>query len=108
VTGPLPIVLAAYADACARAGMPDEARRVLGTAAATPGLLGPSLFAPAAFALGDSTEGAAWLERALARRCLWLPVLRVDPRLAPFRSEPRVRAVFDRIPSLREDADGAR
>jgi DNA-binding winged helix-turn-helix (wHTH) protein/tetratricopeptide (TPR) repeat protein len=46
---------------------------------------------------GDRDGALAWLERAVAERCMFLPFVGVDPRFAPLRGDPRFRAIADLV-----------
>lgn len=100
LSGRLPLVVNIHAYVCARAGREEEARRILAGADTPTPNVAPSALAFAALALGDTDGAVRWLARALERRCVWLPTNRFDPRLAPLRDDPRVRALLARIDTL--------
>jgi tetratricopeptide (TPR) repeat protein len=47
--------------------------------------------------LGEKDQALAWLERAFAERCTWMPLLRVDPELDNLRSDPRFQGLLRRM-----------
>jgi hypothetical protein len=47
--------------------------------------------------LGDSDQAFAWLERAYEERRIRMQWLKVDPLLAPLRSDPRFAAFVRRV-----------
>jgi hypothetical protein len=47
-------------------------------------------------ALGDANESFRWLDAAFAERSPWIGYMRVDPRLAPLRSDPRFSVLLTR------------
>jgi tetratricopeptide (TPR) repeat protein len=47
--------------------------------------------------LGEKDQALAWLERAFAERCTWMPLLRVDPELDNLRSDPRFQDLLRRM-----------
>ena len=47
--------------------------------------------------LGDAEDAFEWLERAYQERSTVLAYLRIDPRLAPLRSDPRYLELVRRI-----------
>jgi hypothetical protein len=47
-------------------------------------------------ALGEADEGFRWLDMAFAERSPWIGYMRVDPRLAPLRSDPRFSRLLTR------------
>jgi eukaryotic-like serine/threonine-protein kinase len=53
--------------------------------------------AVACAALGENDRAWQWLERAEADRCVRLSWIKVDPRLDPFRGDPRFAALAARI-----------
>lgn len=95
--GTPPILAVTAADVFARAGDESAVRRVIEQAEGQPGWPAPTHTAVAAAALGDTDGAVRWLERALALRCVWLPMVRCDPRLDAVRGDPRVRAVFEGV-----------
>lgn len=48
-------------------------------------------------ALGDRDRAFAWLEKSFAVRDEWLVWLKVDPRIDPLRSDPRLKPLLKRI-----------
>jgi DNA-binding winged helix-turn-helix (wHTH) protein/tetratricopeptide (TPR) repeat protein len=86
----VPMVRASLAWACAVAGDTRRARDLEAEAAADPGFLAPGWMAMSAMARQDVEAAERWLQRALAIRCYWCPTLRVDPRFAAGRAEPRL------------------
>jgi len=57
----------------------------------------PSLIASTYFAAGDRESGFAWLERAYNERDNELDGIRVDPAVAPYRSDPRYADLLRRM-----------
>ena len=61
------------------------------------GELDPTMVALVHGRLGDLDQGFVWLQRALADRSSRLVWIKVDPRFAPFRKDPRFAALVRRI-----------
>jgi len=105
---PTPLAWLAHVEA--RAGHRAAARKALDeiwTLSATR-MVTPSAGAAAAVALGEPDEAFAWLDRAAAQRCPWLPVLLHDPRLDALRGDARFEALDARVRGgAREDASRA-
>jgi hypothetical protein len=57
----------------------------------------PSGIASIYFAAGERERGFGWLERAYNERDDSLEGIRIDPILAPFRSDPRYADLLRRI-----------
>ena len=57
----------------------------------------PSLIADIYFAAGERDRGFAWLERAFNERDDTLEGIRIDPVVAPFRSDPRFADLLRRM-----------
>ena len=47
--------------------------------------------------LGENDQAFEWLDKALQERSSWLPYLRVEPRIDELRSDPRFKALLDRV-----------
>lgn len=91
-------VAASWAYLCACDGRQEEARRLMREAAATPSFLAPAVMAVTAWTLADPVEAAAWTRRAVAMRCVWLPVACRDPRFTPALGHPDVAAALAGTP----------
>jgi tetratricopeptide (TPR) repeat protein len=92
------IVVAALAGAHAAAGRPHRARALLGELlAGEPGYLPSFEVAKVHLALGEREQALAWLEKAYEQRSHSMAFLRVDPQLAPLRSDPRFRDLLRRV-----------
>ena len=91
-----PAVTAEYARIHARAGNPDEARRLLPelVSAAQDGRLGKDHLAFVHLALGESDHALGLLEAALAERSPTLVWVQVDPRFDGLRSHERFANVL--------------
>jgi hypothetical protein len=48
-------------------------------------------------ALGDRDHAFAWLEKSFAVRDEWLVWLKVEPRIDPLRSDPRLQEYLKRL-----------
>jgi tetratricopeptide (TPR) repeat protein len=85
------LYLASLGHAYARAGMKREARATLArlAEASTSRHVSSYHVAVIHIALGDTTAGLDWLERAYDEQSPWIGYLRVDPRFDPVRSHPR-------------------
>jgi serine/threonine-protein kinase len=57
----------------------------------------PSLFAQIHLALGEKTQGLAWLETAYANRDLYLARLKEEPAFDSVRSDPAFQALMRRL-----------
>lgn len=77
----------------ARSGEPGRARSILTALErrARSRYVSPTFVAIIHAALGDDQAALAWLARARELRCMWLPMLGVDPRLQHLRGDPRLR-----------------
>jgi DNA-binding SARP family transcriptional activator/TolB-like protein len=86
--------IAARGDNLARAGRPDEARRLLERLlGAQDHYIPPTSVARIHAALGEADEAFRWLDRAVAVRDDWLPFMDVWPRFEPIRDDPRFAAI---------------
>jgi TolB-like protein len=93
-----PIYLASLGHAHAIAGHAQEARRILAELDQIGMTQHVSAFHVAVIygALGDMDNAFTWLERAYAERAPWIAYMRVDPRLDPLRSDPRMNDLLRR------------
>jgi len=57
----------------------------------------PSVIASIYFAAGDKEHGFAWLEKAYNERDDGLELIRGDPAIAPYRSDPRFADLLRRM-----------
>ncbi len=89
------LYLASLGRAYAQAGRETDARATLARLAQASTTRHVSAYHVAAIyiALGDTSAGLDWLERAYAEQSPWIGYLGVDPRLDPVRSHPR----FERL-----------
>lgn len=85
------VFLASLGVAHAMAGQLDQARTILARLAEASRTRHVSAYHVAVIhiALGDTTAGIDWLERALEERSPWIGYLGVDPRVDPVRTHPR-------------------
>lgn len=83
----------------ARAGKVDDAMKLLNTLEERleETHLDSYLVAQVYTALGDNDEALEWLERAYQQHSPNLAFLRVDPPLDPLRSDPRFKALVQRV-----------
>jgi serine/threonine-protein kinase len=92
LSGENPATRVMLAHAHAVANRPDEARRILAEVQARPGatVLSPYALATVHAALGETDAAIAGLRRAAAERSSDMVYLKVDPKLARLRTDPRV------------------
>lgn len=90
-------VVATWAYLCACDGRQEEARRLMREAEG-PHFLAPGAMAVTAWALADAADTAAWVQRAVETRCVWLPVACRDPRFVPALGHPDVAAALAGTP----------
>jgi serine/threonine-protein kinase len=83
----------------AKAGQPEEARRILDelTARSTEAYVAPTLFALVHAGLDERDRMFEWLERAYQERDVLLSRTLPDPLLAPMRSDPRFADLLRRV-----------
>jgi TolB-like protein/Flp pilus assembly protein TadD len=99
LSGARPLDSGSLGHAYAVAGRTTEAREILKTVSARL----PQNYFPAQdialihVGLGEKDLAFDWLERAFHERSPWLIHLRVDPRFDPLRTDPRFKALLDRI-----------
>jgi TolB-like protein/lipoprotein NlpI len=93
-----PIYLASLAHAQAMGGADGEAKQILAQLAqlTTERHVSAYHVATVHAALGDADESFRWLDKAFAERSPWIGYMRVDPRLAPLRSDPRFSVLMSR------------
>jgi tetratricopeptide (TPR) repeat protein len=91
--------LASLAHACAVAGRTDEARQIAKALdeRAAGRFVSPFDRAIIFAGLGERENSCAWLERAAEDRLPSIVEMRVDPRLASLREEPRFAALARRV-----------
>jgi TolB-like protein/lipoprotein NlpI len=91
--------IASYGYICARAGQPEEARRILGELAArsTKAYVPPGLFVLLHAGLDDRDSMFDWLEKVYQEHDGWLPSTLIDPLLAEYRSDPRFVDLLHRV-----------
>jgi hypothetical protein len=89
-------MLSALGYACAAAGLPDEATRILHDLGDLARSRYVSSFEIALIhlALGDVDASFEWLDRAHDERSGWLAM---EPRLAPLRHDARFKRLLERI-----------
>ena len=78
-------------------GRTDDARDVLRLLRESPSFVSAADFAMIHAALGEHDEAFAWLEKAWEERSSVLPFLRVHPRFAPLRRDPRFQRLVERL-----------
>ncbi|HET9326000.1 MAG TPA: protein kinase [Candidatus Eisenbacteria bacterium] len=90
---------ASLGHAYARFGDASRAREILSllTERTRKGYVPSYFFALVYVGLGDKDRAFEWLERAYQERSTVLAYLRIDPRLAPLRSDPRYSALVRRL-----------
>ncbi len=90
------LYLASLGHAYARSGMKREARATLARLAQASASRHVSSYHIAVIhiALGDTTAGLDWLERAYDEQSPWIGYLRVDPRVDPVRLHPRFTSLL--------------
>jgi TolB-like protein/Tfp pilus assembly protein PilF len=91
--------LASLAYACALAGKRRESLKLLQELkqASKTRYVSPFGFAVIFAGLGNKDEAFAWLAKAFAQRDSALPFLKVNPRLAPLRSDRRFYKLMQRV-----------
>ena len=67
-----------------------------------------SALVPALIAVGKPYDALTSLEQAHRRRELWVPLILIDPRLAPIRSSPRFMQVRSSYPRLNIQGNAGR
>jgi serine/threonine-protein kinase len=92
------VYVASAGHAYATAGRARDARATLARLTRTARTQHVSAYHVAAihFALGDTTAGLDWLERAFDERSPWIGYLLVDPRVDAVRGHPRFAALLRR------------
>jgi hypothetical protein len=97
--GRTPQSLSGLATAHALGGRPAEARRLLAeiTTLGTTRYASPYYPAQVWIALGDADAAFRDLETAYEERVHWLAAIRIDPSLAPLRTDPRFEALAIRV-----------
>jgi tetratricopeptide (TPR) repeat protein len=95
----LPGDLSALGHALAVAGREAEAEEVLARlrVASERRYVPPFYFAFGHLTLGRLAEGYQWLDVALAERDYYLVNLRIDPRVDPYRADPRLARVASAV-----------
>jgi len=90
------LYLASLAQAQALAGKQKEARATLArlAEASTSRYVSAYHVAVVHIALGDTTAGLDWLERAYDEQSPWIGYMRVDPRVAAVRAHPRFKSLL--------------
>ena len=84
---------------CAKAGQPEEARRILDelTARSTQAYVAPTHFALVYAGLGEADRMFDWLEKAYQEHDVLLLFTLIDPALAPMRADPRFADLLRRV-----------
>jgi tetratricopeptide (TPR) repeat protein len=92
------LYLASLGHAYATAGMKNEARSIIARLSQASAQRHVSAYHTAVIylALGDTTAGLAFLERAYDEQSPWIGYLRVDPRLDSVRKQPRFVRILSR------------
>jgi tetratricopeptide (TPR) repeat protein len=90
-----PLMLAALAHACARAGQRTEAQQLLSQleAASKRQYVSPYCLAIVYVGLGGKEQALSFLEKAFSDRSNGLIFIAVEPELDPIRSDPRFSAL---------------
>jgi serine/threonine-protein kinase len=93
--------LAAIGRVYARMGQRDSAQAVIRQLESARGSLGayvsPYGTATIHAALGEEDRAFSLLEHAIADRSEDVPILRIDPRMAPLRDDPRFERLLERV-----------
>jgi serine/threonine protein kinase/Flp pilus assembly protein TadD len=99
LSGGNPVLVSALGHAYASAGRMEDARKILAELMelSTHRRVSPFDLAVLNAALGDKEKAFEWLERAYAERNEYMSFMRVDPRLAPLKSDPRFADLLQRI-----------
>ena len=92
-------ILASLAHAQGRFGQPAQAREILATLTerSRKNYVPSYYFALIHTGLGEKDHAFDWLERAYQERSTSLAYLRIDPRLAPLRSDARYSELVRRL-----------
>jgi eukaryotic-like serine/threonine-protein kinase len=93
------VMISALGHAYASAGRQAEARKVLAdlTALAERRYVSSYEIGLIHLALGERDEGFRYLEKSFEERSAWLVYLPLEPRLDPFRSDPRLADLIRRV-----------
>ena len=99
LSGGSPVCLAALAHAYATAGKRNEALQILNELESRPkgNYVLPDGPAYVYAALGDHDRALKWLEQAYSQHTDVMPLLKVEPRLDPLRSDPRFLELLQHI-----------
>lgn len=94
-----PLCAATLGYVCAKAGQPEEARRILDELAArsTEAYIAPTFLALVHAGLGERDRMFEWFERAYKERDVWLRDTLIDPLLTPMRTDPRFTDLVRRV-----------
>ncbi len=94
-----PLYAARLGYMCARAGQPEEARRILEelTDRSAEAYVPPTQLALVHAGLDERDRMFEWLEDAYQERAAWLPNMLVDPLLASMRTDPRFADLVRRV-----------
>jgi adenylate cyclase len=100
LTGGIPILIGSLAHACAAAGYLDETQKLLDQLEerSQQRYVEPYARALVYAGLGEADHVFEWLDRSSDDASIWLTFLvKCDPRLNPFRSDPRFRNLLRRM-----------
>jgi DNA-binding winged helix-turn-helix (wHTH) protein/TolB-like protein/Tfp pilus assembly protein PilF len=93
-----PLMLSLLGHAYAASGKKSEAKRILADLdKEKQRYVSPYTIATIYAGLGEKDQAFKWLERAIEDRDIWLMNLKVDPQLAPLRSDKRFENLLRRI-----------
>jgi eukaryotic-like serine/threonine-protein kinase len=108
LSGGSPLMRAALAHSCGKAGRADEARRVLDelTELANCKYVAPYFVAGVHIGLGDYDRAIEYLEKSYEEHSHWLIYLHIDPSMDELRGDPRFQRLVMNVglPASAEDA----
>jgi tetratricopeptide (TPR) repeat protein len=99
VSNDAPVAVVVHGEACAAAGYPDEAQRILDRLPefSSQGYVMPYFVGRICAALGKSTEALQWLETGFRDHAEWMVLLKTDARFDDLYSSPRFQDLLHRM-----------